>query len=358
MPNAAPPMFVDSPTVTPYRYGLLTTAELPEITDPHVQNGVQYEPLSCLAAFTTHDGCRDESGRTVTDGTTTAASATVGSARAAFKAGDVGRTISGGSVPAGATITAVQAGAGTATISAAATATAAGVSLSIGPALSTPGNLAAAPGVPYVTSLPFTVYAGFRCHLVGRSLDDVLLRAEAALSLGEQRAVELAYMTGSEGNVPRLADPSAIVLNTVTGAPSTATAVNIVEAFSRLEGFLGTNYNGEGIIHATRSFAPYAFLRQQLEKAGGRLLTHLGTAFVAGGGYSTIGPDGSTPGPGKLWLYATGHVGIWRGEAFINPQPIQVALDRKSNVIELLVERTYTVSHECLLGAVLVDTAL
>jgi hypothetical protein len=68
--------------------------------------------------------------RTVTDGATTASSTTVTSATANFTSDDVGGAISGGSIPAGATITAVT-DAATVTISAAATATATGVTVTI-----------------------------------------------------------------------------------------------------------------------------------------------------------------------------------------------------------------------------------
>jgi hypothetical protein len=70
-------------------------------------------------------------GRTVTDGVTTASSTTVTSATAAFTGTDVGRTISGGSIPAGATISTVVS-ATEITISAAATASATGVTLTLG----------------------------------------------------------------------------------------------------------------------------------------------------------------------------------------------------------------------------------
>lgn len=49
-------------------------------------------------------------GRSVADGATTANSKVVTSATAAFVAGDVGKLISGGSIPAGARITAVNSG--------------------------------------------------------------------------------------------------------------------------------------------------------------------------------------------------------------------------------------------------------
>lgn len=68
--------------------------------------------------------------RTVTDGATTANSTTVTSASAGFDSDDVGASISGGSIPAGATITGVT-DSQTVTISAPATATATGVAVTI-----------------------------------------------------------------------------------------------------------------------------------------------------------------------------------------------------------------------------------
>lgn len=68
--------------------------------------------------------------RTVTDGVTTANSTAVTSATANFQQADVGDTISGGSIPAGATIVSVQS-ATAVTISANATAAATAVSLTI-----------------------------------------------------------------------------------------------------------------------------------------------------------------------------------------------------------------------------------
>jgi len=68
--------------------------------------------------------------RVVTDGVT-ASNTTVTSATAAFGAGDLGRPISGGTIPAGAVITAV-ASATSVTISAAASGSASGVTLTLG----------------------------------------------------------------------------------------------------------------------------------------------------------------------------------------------------------------------------------
>lgn len=77
--------------------------------------------------------CREVLHRTVSDGATNS-NTTVTSATAAFTADDIGKPISGGTIPAGATITAV-ASATSVTISAAASGTATGVTLVIGLAL-------------------------------------------------------------------------------------------------------------------------------------------------------------------------------------------------------------------------------
>jgi len=71
------------------------------------------------------------SSRPVTDGATTANSQIVTSTAAAFSASDVGGSISGSGIPAGATIVTVDPSTNSATISAKATATATGVSLTI-----------------------------------------------------------------------------------------------------------------------------------------------------------------------------------------------------------------------------------
>ncbi len=74
--------------------------------------------------------------RTVTDGVTTNASTTVTSATAAFAAKDVGKSLSGTGIPAGATVASVT-NATTIVMSAAATAAGTGVSITIGLPLST-----------------------------------------------------------------------------------------------------------------------------------------------------------------------------------------------------------------------------
>jgi hypothetical protein len=206
-------------------------------------------------------------------------------------------------------------------------------------------------GVDLVEGDPFTVYAGITCRLPGRT--DFEDRARAALALGEQRAVEEAYWTGSAGNTPRLADPAADILNTVAGAPG---ALCPAAAIASLEAHLASNYGGAGIIHAPRYAVPFLSRNALINPGRDRITTDLGTAVAAGGGYAVnTGPDGAAAPADTVWLYATGAVVIRRSEVWVNPDTLAQSLDRAANQIELLAERTYVVTHECVLAAVLMS---
>lgn len=102
---------------------------------PATRGGIRFNPPPKLSTITQGVGvisaAFDASGQTFADGATTNASTTVTSATAAFTQADVGRTITGAGIPAGATILAVT-NSTTAVMSQAATATASGVSITIG----------------------------------------------------------------------------------------------------------------------------------------------------------------------------------------------------------------------------------
>lgn len=210
-------------------------------------------------------------------------------------------------------------------------------------------------GVPLVVGTPFTIYAGFSCHLPGRTAADIQARAQQALQLGEQRAVEEAYWTGSVGSTPVLADNvNAVILNTVAGAPG---ALCPIAAVGELEGYLAANYGGTGVIHAPRKTIPYLARDVLVSADRSRMSTMLGTQVAAGGGYPGSGPDGTDAPAGTTWLYATGTVVIRRSPVWINPDSVAQALNRTSNQVDLLAERSYIVSHECVLAAVLTSLA-
>jgi hypothetical protein len=270
MTLAAPPRYVAAPVATPYRYGLLSSADVLEDPPGRWQLGIEYEPVACGGAAALPPGCD---------------------------------------------MTA----------------------------------MAVDTGVPLVSGGPLLIYAGFSCSPVGH-LDDAQDRAEAALIMGEQRALERAYWTGSEGNRPRLADLACTTLNAVTG---TAGAVSLRAGIAMLEDTLGDEYGGIGVIHAPRGVAVNAATLQLLRPAGFGLVTPLGTRWAFGGGYAVnTGPDGAPAAAGTAWLYATGGVTVRRGPPVFYGGP--ETLDRAENTLTVYAERLYVITHDCLCAAVLV----
>jgi hypothetical protein len=205
---------------------------------------------------------------------------------------------------------------------------------------------------PTVTGTPFIAYLGIDCPLVGYTLEEFATGVRNGFLANEQRLVEQAFWTGEFGNSPSLAgtdeDPSDCVDLTPGGG-----ALSVVGGISALEGYLGANYGGVGIIHAPRTVAPYAAQAYQIERSGQRLTTTLGTRWAFGGGYLVnTGPDGVVAPAGEAWLYATGAVTIYRGEVFVNPDELRAAFDTRTNQVEILAERKYVITRECVCAAV------
>jgi len=204
-------------------------------------------------------------------------------------------------------------------------------------------------GVDTITALPFTVYAGWNCKIVGYTEQEVMQRAQANLLLGEWRTVEDTVWTGAMGNTPYLASPDAVDL----GA-----AADPVDALALLENYLGDAFGGTGVIHMDRYLATHLITNGTITPQGGRLMTGLGTAVAAGGGYTAnTGPDGTPAADGSYWMYATGAVSIRRSEIFVSPDTVGAALNKTTNDVMVLAERTYVVDWACAHGAVLVGPA-
>lgn len=205
---------------------------------------------------------------------------------------------------------------------------------------------------PTVTGTPFFAYLGIDCPLVGYSLDEFATAVRNGFLANEQRLVEQAFWTGEFGNSPSLAgtveDPSDCIDLTPGGG-----AMSVVGGIGALEKFLRANYGGVGIIHAPADVAAYAANAAQIQRSGTLLTTILGTRLAFGGGYAVnTGPDGVEAPAGEAWLYATGAVTIWRGEVFINPSELRAAFDTRSNQVEILAERKYVITRECVCAAV------
>lgn len=200
-------------------------------------------------------------------------------------------------------------------------------------------------GQPLTIGTPFTVYTGFECKAV--DLDEARRVAAERLALVEWRGVEQALWENLPPADPNFPDNLGLVV--LDPAPS------LCAGFGALEEFLGANYAGVGIIHAPRRVASYVDTMVHQEQA--QLKTLLGTLVAFGGGYDPLeGPTGQTaPTEGQsVWMYATGAIVYRRSaEPFVNP-PDGGALDRVTNQVTVAAERTYVLTVECVIAAVLV----
>ena len=214
-------------------------------------------------------------------------------------------------------------------------------------------------GNPVITGDPWTAYAGFRCRTVGMTPKEMQDRATAALALGEQREVERVFWTGGVTGgtpgliTPHLARPDCTVLNTTPGA---AGAFDIPTGVGALEDYAAGLYSGTPILHAPRGLAALAAGNMIVIRDGSRLITPVGTFWAFGAGYSAAntGPDGTTAPAGTAWIYVTGAIQIRRSPVFYTPPSPEAGLNRASNEITLLAERSFVTLQDCLCGAALV----
>ncbi len=204
---------------------------------------------------------------------------------------------------------------------------------------------------------PFTVYAQFECSPVG--LADAATVGSDALARVEQHQVETAFWTGTAGGqtvaFPHLAadaevvDAQDIVLQP-TAAPAVTGAADVAHALGVLEQELADCYRGQGLIHVPRVALPtLAAWKLARVDEGGRLVTPGGNLIVAGGGYTGSGPDGTAPAAGTSWIYATGAAFGYRSDVYVSP--VRESLDRSTNTLHMLAERTYVIGFECCLLA-------
>lgn len=201
---------------------------------------------------------------------------------------------------------------------------------------------------------PFTVYAEFDCSPVG--LGDAQSIAQDALARVEQLQVEEAFWTGVAGGqavvFPHLAANAEVldgevVLQSV--ATPTVTGADVAHALGVLEQQLADCYAGQGLIHVPRSALATLAAWNLIEQRDGGLFTPGGNRIVAGGGYTGIGPDGTTPADGTTWIYATGAAWGYRSDVYFSQ--VRDSLNRSSNTLRLLAERNYLIGFECCLLA-------
>lgn len=220
---------------------------------------------------------------------------------------------------------------------------------------------------------PFTVYVETDCSPVDYydNRDAIIRRA---LDKYESYWVEHAFWTGyandnSTGGtpmanavLPHLASNGAITEQdfgvTITLQQSatvvTGAALNVLDALGVLEGALAKCLNGTGTIHVPQALAPSLALI--LQRRGNQFITPNGNVAVIGSGYPGTAPAGTNPALGTCWMYATGPVFGYRSDARIVGDPTQT-IDRSTNTMKVIIERTYVLGYGCCLLAQLVNTS-
>jgi hypothetical protein len=185
----------------------------------------------------------------------------------------------------------------------------------------------ATPSRPYLgTATPFTIYSPYVVTPIGWSPEEAQARAFDALYAFEQEKVEEAFWRGVSGNVPNLNGDSTDV--------GTFALADSADAVGALEDFLADTYGSQGVLHMSRRQAIRLMDKGVLKADGSRLTTVLGTPVVAGGGYPT-GTIRATP---ALFGY--------RSEPFTSSDSRGDLLDRKTNDLYTIAERTYLIGFD------------
>jgi hypothetical protein len=192
-------------------------------------------------------------------------------------------------------------------------------------------NGGAAPGAKefencpnYQAYKPITVYFGIK--RTGQSYDVGEAQVRQVMEDAGEYAIEKHLWEQMVAAEP----PVAFAKKYTTGSPLTDT-------LAALEGWLGANYHGTGVIHMNRGAAA-ALGSGALLRDGDRLTTFTGTPVAAGAGYN-LGADFEDE---PTVLYATGAVVVRSGDI-----DVVSAWNLAINDELVLGERTYVVGWDC-----------
>lgn len=213
------------------------------------------------------------------------------------------------------------------------------------------------------TYYPFLVETTFTASTMALTPEKVQERAQQAIDLILQKAVEQELWTGEIAKKLTVADNQNRYLassEAVDLTPTAGTGVKVGFGQALLEGALGkrTVFGHSGVIHAPRALGDT--LKTVLDvKDYTTLTTPLNNNVVAGSGYPGTGPNGTAPAGNLYWMYATGPVTVRVGELQYTQLTPNHAVDARRNIIEysasVPVAVTWSTSD---LFAVLVDLSL
>lgn len=209
---------------------------------------------------------------------------------------------------------------------------------------------------------PFTVYTEFECSPAVFA-ERAKQQAEEALTRLESWQVERTFWAGVAGAqtvaYPHLAANSVVrdaygVLLQTAATEVTGVALDIVEALGQVEQALADCYNGIGVIHIPAILGPALSAQSLVAKQGPTLRTLNGNLVVLGSGYPGTSPAGAAPSAGTTWIYATGAVFAYRSGVEVTP--MTSTINRSTNTVRAIAERTYVLGWDCCHIAALVST--
>lgn len=199
--------------------------------------------------------------------------------------------------------------------------------------------------------ITFAVQTGIICKTVGFDIEVNEAELERVVANKESVAVARALMT------QRFADGGTANWDEATDLTPAGGAVDPVVGLAMLEGHASVHYAGAPTLHVPRTIGSLLINKYAaIEYNGDTLVTELGSKVAADGGYESpnLGPDGTEPAAGELWLYASGEVSVAGGK-----QTLQGGLDLvedqagdDSNRYRILWERPYIAAVDCYTAAV------
>lgn len=196
---------------------------------------------------------------------------------------------------------------------------------------------------------PFTAYAGVECSTIGVSFEEAGVRAMNQLLMGEQSALENWFMTRWLANATHTTDLT----------PG-AGAVHIVNGIGILESWLGTNYGGQGVLHAPIGTASLLAMHHQIRDGVTDETcpeTLAGNSVVLGAGYAAnVGPIAPPGTPvaaptGEAWLYITPPMRIRRDDRTLMLNREWQGINTSVNDRRSLAETTFVPEVACCMAA-------
>lgn len=204
----------------------------------------------------------------------------------------------------------------------------------------------------FEVALPFVVYAGRLCGSVGFTEEESQRYTFDKLKASEQAVVERVFSEQLFGQSPGLANNPDVTTVAIGATDNFADAIGQLEAaFYAAYGYQGTLHvplrSGQHMASQHLLFADTEFPLPGNERVW---RTASGTA-VSIGNYAGTSPVGAAPAAGTQWIYMTSPVKIWQQpDSTVFVSPIEGSLNRATNQVTWLAERTYIAGFEC--GAV------